>query len=123
MHSNYEDILSRIKEEPLWYDTNGVPRYAKFEPNLCPDIYSNTVILMEIACQYCGQRFDVEMHAGIFGTQLRPKGWHYGDPPRHDCPGGGDTMNCDDIAVLECWHREGMGDWVRRRELEGHVDA
>ena len=27
MKSNYSDILSRIEEEPLWWDENGVPRF------------------------------------------------------------------------------------------------
>lgn len=123
MHEGYEDILSRITEKPKWWDANAVPRYDEFHPRYCPDIYSNQVILLRIACQDCGQQFDVEMHAGFFET-LNPPKLHYGDPPRHDCPGAGETMNCEDLAVLYVWHRPHAAEgWVRHPELEGLIDA
>lgn len=28
---------------------------------------------------------------------------HYGDPPRHDCSGAGETMSCIDLKIKECW--------------------
>jgi hypothetical protein len=122
MHENYEDIKKLTPEPPQWYDENGVPRYAPFEPKYCPDIYSHNVGLLLIACQACGQQFRVEMHTSIFGSKTghHPHKWHYGDPPIHGCMG--DTMNCDDLAVLEFWHREGIGEWERMKELEGVID-
>lgn len=49
---------------------------------------------------------------------------HYGDPPHHDVDGefchAGCTMNCDDLAIVEYWHRE-AGDWQRNSELEGDL--
>jgi len=122
MHSNYEDIRSRIGEDPTWYDANGTPRYGPFKPEMCPNIYSKEVVLLRIACQFCGQHFDVEMHSDWFARIKHPKKLHYGDPPRHGCDGAGDTMNCTDIAVLEVWHREGVGEWTRLSELEGLID-
>ena len=123
MHSNYQDITSRIAETPTWYDANGTPRYGPFTPEMCPNIYSNTVVLLRIACQSCRQHFDVEMHSDWFAAIKNPKNLHYGDPPVHECAGGGYTMNCDDIAVLEVWHRKGIGDWVRMMDLEGLIDG
>ena len=122
MHSNYEDILSRIQENPTWFDQNGTPRYGPFRREMCPNIYSNQVVLLLIACQSCGERFKVEMHSDFFSPIRNPKKLHYGDPPVHDCAGGGYTMNCDDLAVIEVWCREGVGDWVRRLDLEGLID-
>ena len=119
MHENYDDIKSRIAEEPSWYDANGTPRYGEFTPDMCPDIYSRSVVLLRIKCQSCGRPFDVEMHSSFFAPFKIPKRLHYGDPPIHGCVG--DTMNCDDIAVLEVWHREGL-DWERRSEFEGLVE-
>ena len=121
MHSNYEDILNLTKKFPLWHDANGVPRFAKFSPLLCPNIYSNKVILQIISCAYCGKKFSVEMHSGILerGNALPPKKWHYGDPPIHDCVG--DTMNCNDLEVLEVWVREDL-EFKRYRHLEGKID-
>ena len=120
MHSNYEDIKSRIKELPKWYDSNGVPRYGEFHPDLCPNIYSNAVVLLRIACQDCHREFDVEMHSDCFSPIKNPKKLHYGDPPIHDYVG--DTMNCDDLEVLQVWQKKDIGDWVRRPELEGTVE-
>ena len=123
MLASYDDIRQKIKEDPQWYDENGVPRYSKFSPELCPDIYADEVVLLEIACQDCERRFLVEMHWGqhlkIFdrhheslSNQLRrwlkqkKRGWtpiHYGDPPHHNCVG--DTMNCYDLKIIEFWRR------------------
>ena len=119
MRENYSDILGRIKEPPTWYDANGTPRYGEFHPDKCPDIYSNQVALLEIACQDCGKTFLVEMHTGIFdGKRTRPPTkWHYGDPPIHGCVG--DTMNCEDLSVVQFWKREDAITWVRHTEFEG----
>ena len=62
MHANYFDIISRIDEKPTWYDQNGTPRYEEFNPDLCPNIYAQQVFLLKIACQACGEEFDVEMN-------------------------------------------------------------
>lgn len=128
MHSNYLDIRERITEEPVWYDENGCPRYGKFSPELCPNIYANTVVFLRIECQNCAERFDVQMHSGLLAfldpSNRQPKNWHYGDPPRHDDHGqrcAGETMNCADLEVLEVWHRAGVGDWKRYHKLEGKI--
>jgi len=138
MLARYEDITSRIKEKPNWYDENGVPRYGIFKPDLTPDIYANEIVLLRIACQDCDKEFLVEMswgyhqkiwdrHAESFSTRMREwikKGedkketWpplHYGDPPIHDCVG--DTMNCIDIEVIEFWKKEDF-DWQRIKKFE-----
>jgi len=126
MKADYKDITSRIDEKPSWYDQNGVPRYGKFHPDNCPDIYANMVVLMRIECQSCGMPFDVELHKDdYFGTHLGiPRTWHYGDPPRHGHSGGvrcaGETMNCIDIEVLKVYkrnHNKKSG-WARVKELE-----
>ena len=119
MHQPYDDITSRIKESVSWYDQNGTPRYGKFTPEACPNIYSNQVVLLRIACQRCGYEFLVEMHAGFF-EELHPKKLHYGDPPFHSCIG--DTMNCEEMKVVEVWYRDGF-EWKRKSELEGLIDG
>jgi len=123
VHQNYTDITSRIAEPPTWYDQNGTPRYCKFSPDKCPNIYSRTVVLMRIACQNCGKEFDVEMHAGMWDHRRDhpPSKWHYGDPPVHDCVG--DTMNCEDLEVLEVWHKNSDSiDWKRITDFEHKVE-
>jgi hypothetical protein len=120
VNHHFSDITSRIVEDPSWWDSNGTPRYGKFRPNRCPDIYSDIVVLLRIACQSCGREFDVEMHAVLWGEQFNPKKLHYGDPPSHDCVG--DTMNCDDLAVVEVWHRDSCEDFVRLPEHEGLME-
>jgi hypothetical protein len=120
MKESYIDILDRINETPTWWDANGTPRYGPFTPQRCPNIYSRQVVLLAIVCQYCNQRFDVELHAGVFTPIRHPKKLHYGDPPAHGCVG--DTMNCYDREVLEVWYREPTGEWKRKPELEGRME-
>lgn len=121
MHNNYHDITSRIADQPVWWDSNGVPRYDEFTPAACPDIYSCAVALLTITCQDCGQAFNVEMHLPVISDRpFVPRRWHYGDPPNHGCVG--DSMNCVDSVVIEAWDRSGGPlrlEWVRRPDLEG----
>lgn len=136
MKARFEDIRSRIKEVPTWHDENGTPRYGKFSPDLSPNIYAREVILFEIACQYCHQRFDVEMNFGAFDRLQGKKSFkesldvlvklknrassfspiHYGDPPIHECPGGGTTMNCYNLRIKQFWFRN--FEWKRLRKYE-----
>jgi len=132
--ASYLDIRSKIEEEPLWYDENGTPRYEKFSPELSPDIYADEVVLLEIACQDCKQRFFVEMSwstmRGLFKSRdvecfsSRFDNWakdkeyfpiHYGDPPIHGC--AGDTTNCYDLRIVE-FHKKENFRFKRVKEYE-----
>jgi len=122
MKNNYDDIISHIEDPPTWYDSNGTPRYGSFRPKMCPNIYTSFVVLMRIACQYCGREFNVELHQECMFSygqkKYPPRKWHYGDPPAHDCVG--DTMNCEDLEVLQVWDRSNdTMEWTRVKELEG----
>lgn len=126
MLASYNDIRSRIKEEPQWFDSNGVPRYEPFSPELIPCIYANEAILYEIQCQNCEKPFMVadqraRFFEGSIADEIMRHQVHYGDPPRHDCTG--DTMNCVDIRIVEYWHRPHAGEWTRVPELEVAIDV
>lgn len=127
MLPDYKDIVSRIPDEPLWYDVHGVPRYEPFHRQML-GVYDHYSLYVLIACQACGQRFSVGVgwtrenwEAVVAGDEDNffndlewlSKHFHYGDPPRH---GGcsGETMNCEDIYILEAWDEE-----TRRYDLEG----
>jgi hypothetical protein len=140
--TDYYDITEKLGE-PLWYDSEGVPRYCEFSPMKC-GIYIDSVALVEIECQHCGKGFKVARQMdrtnmlmpryidsdwqptlpnpreGVIGS------FHYGDPPAH--PSGpynrctGDTMNSVPIEVLEFWDRRDFGDWTRRPECEGVLE-
>ncbi len=132
MKAEYEDITKRIQELPLWWDSDGVPRYDSFIPDMCPDIYADEVLLIEISCQSCNQRFHVEQHWSIMSVIAknipRPSDYmkgedkgelsriHYGDPPRHGCIG--DTMNCWDLRVVQFWRHDNSRNWIRDHDLE-----
>lgn len=58
MHPDYEDIISRIGEEPSWYMMNGVPRYGDFKPKEV-SIYADYSALYLIGCQDCGKEFKI----------------------------------------------------------------
>lgn len=135
MKALYEDILALTDKEPDWYDMAGVPRFAKFDPERCPNIYAKEVILLRIQCQNCQRKFNVEMHWDCYKgrqsiSEAIGKGdlgyIHYGDPPRHGTgPDGkwlcaaGDTMNSEQIKILEFWTKgeHGIG-WERKPEYE-----
>lgn len=132
MKANYEDIKALTSKEPVWYDMNGVPRYAKFHPNLCPNIYATEVILLKIQCQSCEKPFLVEMHWDYHNNQQSisdaiQKGnlgyIHYGDPPRHGIGKdgerycyAGDTMNAESVKIVEFWVK--TIEWERLPQYE-----
>ena len=130
MKASYKDIKNLIKDAPKWYDENGVPRYCEHHPEACPDIYSNEVILLEIACQNCHQHFKVQMSHNEIAKHLYQKMSlseaikkeviHYGDPPVHVC--AGDTMNCYDLKVVEFWERCNSFEWIRNKDLEIEIE-
>ena len=122
MHTDYNDIKSRISEEPAWYDSNGVPRYGEFSVKACPSIYANQVVLLRIACQVCKKEFDVEMHGDWCNPIEYPQKLHYGDPPAHNCTG--DSMNCVDLEVLQVWvcDRGKSRKWERYVQYEGWTE-
>jgi hypothetical protein len=117
MHCSFRDITERIQEPPLWWDEHGIPRWCKFHPGEVSNIYARTIAFFEIACQYCGQRFDVVRTGDSLHPMSIDLDLHYGDPPRHNCTGAGDTMNCLDLRVIEAWEWC-LFDWIRRPELE-----
>jgi len=128
MLAKYEDILKRIKEEPKWFDSNGVPRYDKFSPELSPNIYADEVVLLKIMCQQCNKIFFVEMNwdkadkflfeKPALSEMVKQKTIHYGDPPRHNDCGAGNTMNSIPLRVMQFWKRNENLDWIRIKELE-----
>ena len=135
---DYSDIIEKIGE-PIWYDEYGVPRYCVFEPKQC-GVYITAAVLLTIECQSCKERFHVATtwdntfpfmeqlrHADEKGESTWDVGWQknpqleyvpsYGDPPRHNCSGGGNTMSSDTISVIELWVQENWN-WVRKEEIE-----
>jgi hypothetical protein len=126
MHAAYEDIRKRIKDEPLWFDENGTPRYDKFDPHMVSNIYASSAALTWIGCQRCGWKCAVAITSAFGEPRLhkaiKAETLHYGDPPWHEDESGegcvGCTMNCEDEVVLQYWEREPWGGWVRNKELE-----
>jgi len=127
MLPTYKDIVTRVSESPVWWDSHGVPRYEEFRPEISSSIYADEVVLLKIACQGCAREFDVEMTWDRYscdwtGRSRTPLSEgiafiHYGDPPNTGCCPAGPTMNCIDLRVLQFWYRAGTG-WFRRSELE-----
>ena len=136
MHTSYEDIMSRIPEEPIWFDEHAVPRYIPFAPREAANIYARFVALLLIACQGCGREFRVAMSQSSMGRYggfdrdgaliQHPAmddafasgnvGW--GDPPNVSCCGAGPSMSSEARQVLEFWESARSLDWQRRPDLE-----
>lgn len=133
MNAHYEDILSRIKEEPVWFDEHAVPRFCPFEPGRAADIYADEVVLAVIACQNCSREFRVAFSLNAFMAvtrqaksiqeQIKTRTLHYGDPPNICCCASGPTMNSEMLRVEEYWMRDWQKfEWVRKPELEVEFD-
>jgi hypothetical protein len=138
MHTEYDDIRSRIAESPTWFDEYAVPRYGKFHPRQLANIYAREGVLVEIVCQGCGHKFDVALsilnlsHDALTDYALDKKGEpiktiadlirahriHYGDPPNVRCCAAGPTMNSIPKRIIEYWKRDVPGDWERLPDLE-----
>jgi hypothetical protein len=76
VYQHYGDILSRIAEEPTWFDEYAVPRYCKFEPDKIANIYASEAALAEVTCQackrvYCVAFSEADLHAGTIADAIR----------------------------------------------------
>jgi hypothetical protein len=132
MKAYYHDILSRIPEDPTWFDEHGVPRYCAFEPGEVANIYSGEVALVEITCQSCKRPFRVAFsqsrserltrHGAKLAQDIRDGRAHYGDPPNVDCCLAGPTMNSEPRRVIEYWTNENADHrWQRDASLEADI--
>lgn len=131
MHHHYLDIITKLGK-PLWWDEYAVPRYCEFFPKEGADIYASEIVLLEIACQDCGQLFKVCMSWSDIDGMIRnipPLSQlitndeiHYGDPPNYGCCLAGPTMNSIPKRVIEFWRKEnGFGEMKRIPELEREI--
>lgn len=119
MYIAYDDITSRIGDEPIWWQF-GVPRYVPFQPKIAT-IYSNELALVRTRCQACHRPFDVL--AGRTDISIRDQlvlqgQLSVGDPPSHDNSCGGSMMS-EQLAILECWESIDVLKWRRVPDLEG----
>lgn len=136
MWASYEDIVRRLGQ-PLWWDECAVPRYDPFDRKLVADIYAHEVALVEIQCQFCLRRFKVAFSYGPMQQVADPNlpslservtddTLHYGDPPSHGTLGEqrctGETMNCNELRVLEFWRASQKYDWRRLARLEVRLE-
>ena len=128
--------LCRCVAQPLWWDSNGVPRFVDHHPDLCADIYADEIALMVVACQACAREFPVQVSVGLMDlihasqqeqedatleALIRADIIHYGDPPHVECCPAGPTMNVLDLRIVEFWRRTSspsVYSWSRVAELE-----
>lgn len=128
MNHHYDDIRSRIDEEPRWWDEYAVPRYCDPAPRRVANIYAREVAFVGIECQSCGERFTVAFSYSPWPHREplseRIDTLHYGDPPNVGCCAAGATMNSVPIRVLQFWRRgkPKVSDWVWERVPELEVD-
>ena len=138
MHRDYQDIRSRIKEPPIWFDEHGVPRYCLFSPRECADIYARECLLMTISCQSCQTAFLVAMSWSkrprwspdgklwfppALSEIIRDGELHYGDPPNISCCPAGPSMSSIPHTILEFWQQDDHHKWKRIAELERPLDC
>ena len=134
MLPSYADIRALTDQAPIWFDERGVPRYAPFHPSLL-GVYDRYAVLAEIECQSCGERLLVgvgrpehlfcrtngKTEIVVQSLDWLAKDFVFGDPPRHDCPGAGESMSCIERRIVEAWERVGLT-WGRLSEYEIALD-
>jgi len=124
MKQTYSDIISRIKDPPLWWDEKGVPRYDPFHPYDLNCIYISEAVLFLIRCQACGKQFEVAATSHILhdteslALDIVEHRLHYGDPPNIGCCAAGPTMSSEPIVVLQFWRKE-HGEWRQYPDMKG----
>jgi hypothetical protein len=64
MHEAYRDIRSRVVDPPIWFDEHAVPRFVKFHPRYCSNIYADEAALVLVTCQCCGKEYRVAFTSG-----------------------------------------------------------
>lgn len=115
MYHDYSDITDRIAEPPKWWDEHGVPRYGQFSPYGVANIYAQEVALVEIACQWCGQLFEVAFSfppeiedtlgkSATLAEAIRSGKINYGDPPDYGNCQSGPSMSCYDLRSSNIGH-------------------
>jgi hypothetical protein len=88
VYQSYDDILSRIAEEPVWFDEHAVPRYCKFAPDNLANIYAGEAALAEVTCQVCKRLFRVAFsRSGTIADAIRSRTLHFGEHPNVKCCG------------------------------------
>jgi hypothetical protein len=117
---SYEDILSRIDQEPVWW-LGGVPRFDPFKPSDL-DIYAQESALISIRCQACRTPFKVGVFsrsgsATMICDMIAEGSLPIGDPPNIGCCDAGPTMSSDQVRVEEYWKRDRF-DWTRDAAME-----
>ena len=123
MKLHYTDILTKIDEKPLWWDSRGVPRYCEFHPDVCPNLYADEVVLIRIACQNCRTQFDVQCEWDVSMQEIprfseQPTQIFYGDPPHNRCCVVGPSMLSISLSTIQFWVRNKKRSWVRKTDLE-----
>lgn len=123
MKPNYIDILQVAAESgrlPLWYNEQGVPRFAPFHPRLCASLMHQEAVLAEIRCQPCGtpflvaltwssqdysrEHFDLPPLPRLTAGRLAARNaFSYGDPPNVGCCPSGHVMSSEFHRIVEAW--------------------
>jgi hypothetical protein len=69
VHQRYDDILSKIAEEPTWFDEHAVPRYCQFAPDKLVNIHAGETALAEVLAKSASACF-----ASRSQTLIGPRG-------------------------------------------------
>lgn len=144
MFETYNDITNKLGP-PLWWDSNGVPRYKVFHPSMM-GVYVDYAALISISCQGCNRRLKVgwdfdplHLLCYIPGHPAGDEVWAksrfklpdkespgsvgYGDAPAHydgmDRLCSGCTMTTDVTRIHEFWRKDKKEiEWKRDHSLE-----
>lgn len=123
MKRAYDDLLSLTGRKPSFFQAEGVPRWADFQPGDSTSPYAVDCAIVEIACQLCDMRFHVLMESTsrdrtTVEEQIRTSTLAYRDPPNVGCCPGGPSTTSETVRVIEYWRRQRTFTWERDGTLE-----
>lgn len=132
MRARYSDLLALFAATPpLWYDENGVPRWAAFQPLLRADVYATELALVRVACG-CGKEVDLAISSrapvlggATLGAQIRAGRLLPIEAPALDCCDAGPMRYVEPLRVLQFWRLGEIGlpsAWCREGALEREVE-
>lgn len=114
MHDSYDDIRSRIVENPVWYDIHGTPRYDQ------PTVPLH--LLGWIRCQRCGEKFWVSLTDNIYHMAGNDKVPGYGDRNVEEDPDLVAAWTEDREGLGKVWRKEYYKEWSGSKHLRLRAD-
>lgn len=114
MKPRYDDIHA-LRVTVDWYDENGTPRFAPFEPAMCAKVEARQAAHLQVVCPHCRRQCDVAVSSDNLDLDImsdlvaRDAGGLYGLLPHF--PHCGRPARAVLLGVHSVWRRDNPVVW------------